>query len=130
MPAKNFAIAILSVALVAAIIVIGFMSSNRSPVAVTDAADQAPNSSEHTFNFDSSVDSYGYSEKNIVGLKKIDDQTYRINSLNPGMCVISFTTTKDRDVPAHARKNTYIISVDANKEITIQRTVLWSGGML
>ena len=85
---------------------------------------------EQTLTFESNVTSYSYSEKNVIGITKIDDRNYAIQALNPGMCVISFSTTNRRDVPQHVRRGRFIVAVSADRHLTIQETTLAADGML
>jgi len=83
-----------------------------------------------TLTFDSNVTSYTYSEKGVIGIKKVDDRNYVINAVNPGMCVVSFSTANGKDHPQHVRRGRFIVSVSPNKKLTIQETKFVAGGML
>ena len=83
-----------------------------------------------TLTFDSTVTSYQYSEQDIVRIEKIDDRNYAITAANPGMCVLTFSTSDDSNVPDHARRGRFVVSVSPNKSLTIQETKFVAGGML
>jgi hypothetical protein len=83
-----------------------------------------------TLTFESTVNAYSYSESGIIGIKKIDDRNYVISAMNPGMCVLSFSTVDDSDIPSHTRNGRFIVSVSPNKSLTIQKTKYAAGGML
>ena len=90
----------------------------------------ADGAGSQTLTFDANVEAYSYSEKGVIGIEKIDDRNYSITAVNPGMCVLTFSTGNDSDVPLHARRGRFIVSVSPDKSLTIQETKFVAGGML
>ena len=90
----------------------------------------AGGSQTQTLTFDANVTAYSYSEKGVIGIEKIDDRNYAFTAVNPGLCVLTFSTGDDSDVPLHARRGRCIVSVSPNNSLTIQETKFVAGGML
>ena len=93
-------------------------------------AAETPASATQTLKFDATVSSYSYSEVGVVRITKVDDQTYSLTAIRPGMCVISFGIEGQTDVPWNDRRGRYIVSVSPDKQLTIQETRYAAGGML
>ena len=82
-----------------------------------------------TLDFDSDIESFAYSEKGVVKVKKLGDRTFSVDAISPGMCVLSFSAADDGERPDHLR-NRFIVSVSPDKKLTVQKTTFWAGGML
>ena len=122
MQSKNLSVVLLAIGL-------GFAAGIAARPYLSDLA-SSNRAETKTLSFDSNVTSYSNSEKGVIGIKKIDDRTYAIKAVNPGMCVITFSAGDDSDVPLHARLGRFIVFVSPNKSLTIQETKFAAGGML
>lgn len=110
-------------------IALGFATGFVSRPYLSDLAVDA-GAETQTLTFDSNVTAYTYSEKGVVRIKKVDDRNYVIKSVSPGMCVVSFSTANQEDLPQHLRRGRFIVLVSPNKKLTIQETKFVAGGML
>jgi hypothetical protein len=98
--------------------------------AVLDLKNRTVSSNSQTLEFDSDVVAYSYSEKGVVLITKIDNRTYSLNAVSPGMCVLTFRTKNDNDKNDHLRSR-MIVSVSPNHVLAVQETNAGAvGGML